>query len=246
MTPHFIEPDWPAPAGVLALATTRQGGASAPPFDSFNLAHHVGDDPEAVAANRNALVARLPAGASIQWLQQVHGTRVVSARASDDYPEADASVSREPGIACAVLTADCLPVILCDRAGTVVAAAHAGWRGLAAGVLEATVDAMGEPPAELMAWLGPAIGPGAFEVGPEVRTAFCQHAPEAAACFRDSPQQPGHYLADIHALARQRLASAGLEAVYGRAVCTFSDPSRFFSYRRDGESGRMATLILLT
>ncbi len=245
MTARFIEPRWPAPARVRALSTTRVGGASHAPFASFNLGHHVGDNPAAVDANRAILAAKLPDGSRVQWLQQVHGTRVVEAAGGDHYPEADASYTRRQGIACAVLTADCLPVLFCNRAGTVVAAAHAGWRGLADGVLESTVTALGEAPENLLAWLGPAIGPDAFEVGPEVRDAFCQHDPEAAGCFRLSPTRQNHYLADIYALARQRLARAGVTAIYGGGECTVSDPTRFFSYRRDGQTGRMATLIYL-
>ena len=246
MTPPFIEPDWPAPVRVKALSTTRQGGVSAAPFDSFNLGHHVGDDPAAVTANRTKLLAALPPGTSIQWLEQVHGTQVIQATGSDTYPRADASICRDPGIACAVMTADCLPVLFCNRSGTVVAAAHAGWRGLLGGVLEATIDTMGEPPSELLAWLGTAIGPRAFEVGPEVKAAFVAHATEAESCFHPSPGRAGHFLADIYALARQRLIRAGLTAIYGGGDCTFTNDSHFYSYRRDGQTGRMATLILLT
>lgn len=246
MTPRFIEPDWPAPAGVTALSTTRQGGISQSPYDSFNLGHHVGDAAAAVATNRARLLAALPPGTTIQWLEQVHGTKVIQATAGTPCPPADASIGRQPGIACAVMTADCLPVLLCNRAGTVVAAAHAGWRGLLNGVLEATVGAMAEPPGELMAWFGPAIGPEAFEVGPEVRAAFAALSPGVAACFQPSPARSGHFLADIYALARQRLASLGLSSVYGGDYCTFTDSTRFFSYRRDGQTGRMASLIQLS
>ena len=246
MTAHFIEPDWPAPARVLALSTTRQGGTSGAPWNSCNLAHHVGDDPAAVAANRRLLLQCLPVGTAIQWLDQVHGTRVVSARAEGGVPEADASVSRGPGVACAVLTADCLPVLLCDRAGSAVAAAHAGWRGLAAGVLEATVAAMQVPGAELLAWLGPAIGPARFEVGREVREQFLQGPGEGTAqAFRPSPGAPGHYLADLYQLARLRLQAAGVEGIYGGDRCTYSESGHFFSYRRDGHTGRMASLVMI-
>ena len=245
MTPPFIEPDWPAPSSVRALSTTRLGGVSAAPYDSFNLGHHVGDEPAAVAANRAKLLGALPPGTAIQWLEQVHGTEVIRATGADNYPEADASICREPGIACAVMTADCLPVLLCDRAGTVVAAAHAGWRGLLDGVVEATIDAMGEPPGELMAWFGPAIGPHAFEVGPEVQAAFTAQDAAAIACFAPSLNREGHFLADIYSLACQRLTRAGLGAIYGGGECTLTDQGRFFSYRRDGQCGRMATLITL-
>ena len=246
MTPRCIEPDWPAPVNVIALSTTRQGGISEAPYDGFNLGHHVGDSPDAVAANRAGLADQLPAGTRIQWLQQVHGSCVVEPPVSADYPEADASLTRQRGIACAILTADCLPVLLCNRAGTVVAAAHAGWRGLAGGVLEATVNAMGDAPQELLAWLGPAIGPNIFEVGPEVRRVFTANAPASAGCFRASPDRDGHFFADIYALARQRLASVGVNSVYGGGECTMTDQSRFFSYRRSGQTGRMASIILLT
>ncbi|MBN7795228.1 peptidoglycan editing factor PgeF [Parahaliea mediterranea] len=241
--PALIEADWPAPPGVRAFCTTRRGGCGAPPFDSFNLGHHVGDP--ACAQNRRCLQALLPGGARLQWLQQVHGTAVVEVPSRVFTPEADASWTRTRGAACAVLTADCLPVLFCDRGGTRVAAAHAGWRGLAAGVLEATVSAIGVAPAELLAWLGPAIGPRAFEVGPEVRAAFCAGADDAeAACFEPSGR-PGHYFADLYALARLRLARAGLTAVHGGGHCTFSDAEHFFSYRRDGNTGRMASIVTL-
>jgi YfiH family protein len=244
----LIEPDWPAPANVLALSTTRLGGHSLPPYAGFNLAHHVGDDPARVAANRSLLLQRLPPDSAIQWLSQVHGTAVVEAGTGEGCPRADAVWSRRPGRACAVLTADCLPVLFCSDRGDVVAAAHAGWRGLCAGVLEATVAAMGVRPDRLLAWLGPAIGPAAFEVGPEVRRQFLAVAADAWAvvdCFAPSPRTPGHYLADLYALARLRLAAIGLDDVHGGGECTFSDAGRFYSYRRDGQSGRMASLILL-
>ena len=245
----FIEPDWPAPANILALSTTRSGGVSDAPFASFNLAHHVGDKPAAVTANRGILAQRLPTGASVQWLQQVHGTRVLQAsrQTCGDYPDAVGSRTRASGVACAVLTADCLPVLLCDRAGSVVAAAHAGWRGLAAGVLEACVRAMAVNPGELMAWLGPAIGPEAFEVGPEVRQAFLEAVDvrQTADCFQESASREGYFLADLYGLARLRLAVAGVPAVFGGEYCTYNDTSCFYSYRRDGQTGRMASLILI-
>ncbi|TGD71573.1 peptidoglycan editing factor PgeF [Mangrovimicrobium sediminis] len=235
------EPDWSVP-GILALSSERQGGRSAAPWDTFNLGDHVGDDPAAVAANRSRLQAMLPGGTSIQWLQQVHGADVVRA-AGRGCPQADACWTDTPGIACAVLTADCLPVLFASADGAVVAAAHAGWRGLLAGVLEATVAAMGVDPGRLQAWMGPAIGPRAFEVGPEVREAFLD-AGDSRACFTTSPN-PGRYLADIYALARARLAAAGVSAVSGGGECTFRAPRRYFSYRRDGETGRMASLICI-
>lgn len=236
----MILPDWPAPARVHGLMTVRSGGVSQEPWASFNLGDHVGDDPAHVAANRAQLRRQLPAEPA--WLRQVHSARVVEA-GRDPNPEADASYSRETGQVCAVLTADCLPVLFCDRAGSVVAAAHAGWRGLADGVLEATVAAMQVAPGEVMAWMGAAIGPQAFEVGDEVRTAFVERHPEAAAAF--VPHAPGKWLADIYALARIRLGHAGVDAVYGGGHCTFSEADAFYSYRRDGVTGRMASLIWL-
>lgn len=239
--PEFILPDWPAPPRVRAVTTTRRGGISRAPYDSFNLAGHVGDDPAAVAANRARLVAALDLPAPPVWLQQVHGTGVVDAARSGDGAQADGAFAGAPGVVCAVLTADCLPVLLCDRAGTRVAALHAGWRGLAAGVLEAGVDALGLAPAEILAWLGPAIGPAVFEVGDEVRVAFLAADAAAEAAFRPSPG--GRWLADLYRLARLRLAAHGVSAVYGGGLCTYSDPGRFYSFRRERDTGRMATLV---
>jgi len=236
-----LVPDWPASAQVRALQTLRTGGCSQPPWDSFNLGEHVGDDPLAVAANRQLLRRQLPA--EPLWLQQVHGIAAVDADATVNSVAADAAYARRPGRVCAVMTADCLPVLFCDRAGTVVAAAHAGWRGLAAGVLESTVEAMAVPPAEILAWLGPAIGPQCFEVGDEVRQAFVLNDPLACEAF--VAQAPGKWLADIYRLARQRLAAVGVVSVSGGGLCTVSDGERFFSYRRDGVTGRMASLIWL-
>lgn len=239
-----IIPDWPAPAGVGCLVTTRCGGVSRGAFASLNLGDHVGDDPTAVAANRDILrrqVAGQPA-----WLNQVHGTRVVDAAEFVGVaipPEADASFARRPGAACVVMTADCLPVLFSNTAGTVVAAAHAGWRGLQAGVLETTVAAMGVPGCDVMAWLGPAIGPRAFEVGSDVRDAFMADAPEAVEAFKPAAQ--GKWLADIYLLARQRLSRQGVTRMFGGDFCTVTEKERFFSYRRDGQTGRMASLIWL-
>jgi YfiH family protein len=239
----WIVPYWPAPERVASLATTRRGGLGGGVFASLNLGDHVGDDPSVVAANREILRRRIDARPV--WLRQVHGARVIdAARAGPLPPEADAAFTRQAGIACAVLTADCLPVLFCDFEGTVVAAAHAGWRGLLAGVLEATVAAMEVPGGELMAWLGPAIGPRAFEVGGEVRAAFVAAGAEAAAAFR--PAGGGKWLADLYRLARLRLAGQGVARVCGGDWCTLSEPERFFSYRRDGRTGRMASLIWLS
>ncbi|TCJ18587.1 peptidoglycan editing factor PgeF [Parasulfuritortus cantonensis] len=247
MHPDWLLPDWPAPARVRAFMTTRAGGVSRPPWASMNPAAHVGDDPAAVAENRRILRAGLPA--EPLWLEQVHGTCVAEAPAEAP-PCADASLARGPGQVCAVLTADCLPVLFCDRAGRVVAAAHAGWRGLAAGVLEATVARMAVAPDAVLAWLGAAIGPAAFEVGDEVREAFVSRHPLAAVAFRPAlpgtlDEAPRKWLADLYALARIRLAAIGVAAVYGGGLCTYADATRFYSYRRDGRTGRMASLVWL-
>lgn len=239
--PAFLIPDWPAPARVRALQTTRIGGVSAAPWNTLNLGGHVGDDPASLAANRSLLSPHLPA--QPVWLQQVHGTAVVDAAVSEDDVEADAAFASAPGAVCAVMTADCLPVLFCDRAGSVVAAAHAGWRGLAAGVLEATIAAMNVPPHELLAWLGPAIGPENFEVGDEVLAAFVADDPAARDAFK--AKLPGKWLADIYHLARLRLQRAGVAEISGGGFCTVADDERFFSYRRDRVTGRMATLIWL-
>jgi YfiH family protein len=238
----MLQPDWPATPGVNSLMTTREGGVSDAPWDSFNLGDHVGDDPGHVAANRARLRQQLPAEPG--WLKQVHSATVVEAGAG--LAEADAAFTRQAGRVCAVLTADCLPVLFCDRAGSVVAAAHAGWRGLAGGVLEATVKAMQVPPGEVLAWLGAAIGPQAFEVGDEVRQAFVTQHPEAAVAFLPHPASaPGKWLADIYQLARIRLNHVGVHAIYGGGRCTFNEAESFYSYRRDGVTGRMAALIWL-
>ncbi len=242
--PPWIRADWPVPGRVRVLSTLRTGGVSAAPYDSFNLAQHVGDDPARVAANRASLRehGRLPD--EPLWLNQVHGCAVAThdgPRASP--PTADAAVAFEPGRVCAVMTADCLPVVLADRAGRRVGVAHAGWRGLAGGVVEATVQALGVAAADLVAWLGPAIGQAAFEVGPEVRAAFVQRLPVAVAAF--VPGAPGKYQADLYALARAVLGQAGVADVHGGGWCTATDRERFFSFRRDGRTGRMATLAWL-
>ena len=241
LQPGLIVPDWPAPGRVHALQTTRHGGVSLPPFDDFNLGDHVGDDALAVARNRALLQAFVPT--EPLWLRQVHGSEVVDAADAACLPQADASVTTRAGVVCAVMTADCLPVLLCDEAGTVVAAVHAGWRGLAAGVIEAAVHSMGVPTATLMAWLGPAIGPQAFEVGTEVFDAFTGADRRAREAFRQTAGDK--WLADIYLLARQRLQQLGVQRVYGGGFCTYSERERFFSYRRDGRTGRMATLIWL-
>ena len=265
---RWIVPDWPAPAFVRSLITTRHGGVSAAPYGSLNLGDHVGDDQGAVDENRRRLALSLPAPPS--WLNQVHGTRVIDIAdvGSTQVPAADAAIARSVGVVCGVMTADCLPVLLCDRSGSVVAAAHAGWRGLQAGVIERTVAALGVAEGQVLAYLGPAIGPLAFEVGDEVRMAFVDARAEAAAAFtplsdrqrrdredcsegpvrrpaEDLPKHSGKWLADIYLLARQALGSVGVEAVYGGGYCTVHEEKRFFSYRRDGVTGRMASLVWL-
>lgn len=246
MNTEFIVPDWPAPAHVRALVTTRHGGVSTGPYASFNLGDHVGDAPAAVAENRRLLRSQLPA--QPVWLKQVHGTRCIDAATAVPGTlacnEADAAFTRTPGTVCAVLTADCLPILLCDEAGTVVAAAHVGWRGLAAGVIESTVAAMAVPGERLLAWLGPAIGPQHFEVGGEVRDIFLAPDPQAASAFVTRPNgTQGKWLFDIYMLAAQRLAALGVCRLAKTDFCTVRDRERFFSYRRDGATGRMASLI---
>lgn len=236
----FIEPRWPVPQGVKAVSTTRRGGESLGVYASLNLGNHVGDDPARVQANRVSLQQSLGLPATPYWLNQVHGIDVVEVSEENSAPlRADAAISSTPNQVCVVMTADCLPVLFCNRAGTRIGAAHAGWRGLADGVLEATVTALGED--DWLAWLGPAIGPEAFEVGDEVRLAFQNRFSDCEFAFRPTPT--GRWLADLYQLARLSLAKAGVTAVYGGDHCTYSDPDSFFSYRRDGQTGRMATLI---
>lgn len=239
----LIRPDWPAPVGVLAWSTTRTGGESVGPYASLNLGDHVGDEPERVSRNRERLRQRLGLACEPLWLRQVHGCAVVEAGAAPTGCAADAAVAHGPGQVCAVLTADCLPVLLCDRAGSAVAAVHAGWRGLAAGVVDGAVAALGVGPAQVLAWLGPAIGPEAFEVGSEVRSLFLAADPGAEDAFRSTGKD--RWLADLYSLARRRLSRAGVTDVFGGGYCTYSDPGRFFSYRRDQVTGRMASLIWL-
>ena len=241
---EFIRPDWRVPGHVRALTSTRRGGTSTGAFSSLNLSDHVGDDPACVAANRALLREQLQLSVEPGWLKQVHGCDVIAAgRPGGASCEADAAVAFLPDLVCAVMTADCLPVLCCDDRGRVVAAAHAGWRGLLSGVLEATVQSMHCAPERINVWLGPAIGPGAFEVGEEVREAFCVESAQAEAAFVAG--EGGRWLADLYTLARQRLAAAGVHRISGGGYCTFSDPERFFSYRRDGRTGRMVSLIWL-
>ncbi|CAN5294144.1 peptidoglycan editing factor PgeF [soil metagenome] len=244
--PSFLTPNWSAPAHVHAYATTRNGGCSAPPYASFNLSYGVGDDPAAVTANRAYLAAALQLPITPLWLHQKHGTVVVSA--DENYvsaPAADASFATTANRVCLVATADCLPLLICDKAGTQVAAIHAGWRGLAAGIIEKTLQQFTAPPQQILAWLGPAIGANVFEVGDEVRDVYVQKYAKDAAFFQPGAQ--GKWLADLYQLARRRLQSMGITEIYGGEHCTYSDSQRFFSYRRDGQySGRMTSLIWMT
>ena len=238
----WIIPAWPVPPHVRALVTTRAGGVSSPPFDSLNLGFATEDAAPAVAENRRRLRTLLPQ--EPRWLKQVHGAHVVSAESVRERPEADAAIARERNTVCAILIADCLPVLFSDREGTIVAAAHAGWRGLAAGVLENTVDTMtaaGVAADHIIAYIGPAIGPYAFEVGNEVRAAYVDRDGGAADAF--SPNGAGKWLADLPRLARRALARRGVTAIFGGNLCTYSDPKRFYSYRRDKVTGRMAAVI---
>ncbi len=240
----LLLPDWPAPNRVRAYSTTRCGGVSMAPFKSLNLGDHVGDDPAAVAANRQHLCEALQLPSKPFWLRQVHGTVVYQLTDMDEGGiEADGSFTRQLNRVCVVMTADCLPLLLCDREGSVVAAVHAGWRGLYAGIIEQAVTQLGVSPSRLMAWLGPAIGAQAFEVGSEVREAFLQHDVAANEAFIQKDSD--HWLADLYLLARQRLRQSGVQAIYGGEFCTYYDPQKFFSYRRDVQTGRMATLIYL-
>jgi polyphenol oxidase len=239
----WLEPGWPVPRRVRVVSTLRTGGASSGPYASLNLAAHVDDDPGSVNENRRRLREAAGLPSEPLWLEQVHGCDVVAHLRQAGVPRADAAMAAAPGRVCAVMTADCLPVVLADRSATRVAVAHAGWRGLAGGVVEATVAALGVDAAEIVAWLGPAIGQGAFEVGPEVRQSFVKRFAGADACFAGN--HAGRFQADLHGLARLALARAGVVSVFGEDWCTATDSERFFSFRRDGVTGRMATLAWL-
>lgn len=238
---EWIIPDWPAPQRVQACSTLRHGGVSTASWDSLNLGAHVGDAETHVLQNRQYLRDKL-LPAVPQWLNQVHGQDVVRLPAEDAIPNADAAITRETDVVCAVMTADCLPVLFCSFDGSEVAAAHAGWRGLCNGVLEQTLQQFQSPASEIHVWLGPAIGPEAFEVGAEVREAFMAHDAQADAAFLPAGDK---YFANIWQLARQRLQAAGVHSISGSQRCTFTEADDFFSYRRDGITGRMATLIWL-
>jgi YfiH family protein len=240
----IIVPDWPVPTNVRAAVTTRAGGVSTGPYATLNLGAHVGDDADAVAENRRRVRTALQLPAEPTWLNQVHGTAVVEARSSSERPAtADASIAHAPGAVCSVLTADCLPVILCDEKGTRVAAAHAGWRGLVSGILAETIAALGNESQTLVAWLGPAIEQSAFEVGEEVREQFVSRDSANARAFVRNERD--RWQADLYELARLELGRLGVTNVYGGGFSCYADAERFFSYRRDGKTGRMATLIWL-
>ena len=245
----FIIPNWPAPANVRALQTTRNVGISAAPYNSLNFGEHVKDNPLHVAQNRQLLSQFLPT--EPVWLNQVHGVDVIDAANTSCAPSADASYATRKNVVCVTMTADCLPILLCDQAGTVVASTHAGWRSLCDGVIEATVKKMPVESSQLMAWLGPAIGPNAFEIGGEVRAQFIQKDSQSQTAFKsyDENQEQDKWLADIYQIATQRLNNLGITQIYGGGRdehwCTYTDENRFFSFRRDGLTGRMATLIWL-
>lgn len=241
--PGFITPDWPAPANVRAAVSTRKGGFSKAPYDSFNLAQHVGDDPRCIDRNRAQLIQQLAVPCEPRWLQQVHGTVLLDLDSRADSNEVDGSFTGEVNKVCAVMTADCLPVLMCARAGNRVAALHAGWRGLAAGILSKGVAAMAVDGSELLVWLGPAIGPDKFEVGEDVYREFVTLFNEADAAFVSA--STGHWYADLYQLARIQLRALGVDQVFGGNFCTYTDKERFYSFRRDGATGRMASLIWL-
>lgn len=247
----YWRPDWDTPATVECCITTRRGGSSAGPYGSNNMATHVGDQPAAVARNRSALQAKLGI-AHIQWLQQVHGADVCAAQPAAAPPAADGCFTRAAGLACGVLTADCLPILVCDRQGSQVAALHAGWRGLAGGIIAAGLSTFAGSGAGLLAYLGPAIGPSRFEVGGEVLQACLAAARNAAhrcaieAAFSSGGARPGHYYADLYALARAELRALGVDDIAGGGHCTYSESASFYSYRREARTGRMASLIWLT
>jgi len=241
----MLVPDWPAPASVRAVTTTRAGGQSQPPWDSLNLAKHVGDNPALVETNRLELFQHLQLDRPVQWLNQVHGSRLVKADQLSIIPAADAVWTDSPQQVCAVMTADCLPVLLCESQGRWVTAIHAGWRGLAQGIVRETLQQLRQPEQQVLAWLGPAIGPASFEVGAEVRETFLGLDSNAVTCFQSIEQKPGHYLADIYALARLQLKDQAVISIGGGNHCTYQENELFYSYRRDGVTGRMATLIWL-
>jgi len=243
---ELISPDWPAPAGIRAVSTTRGGGVSGAPYASLNLGSHVGDRADAVLENRAILRNCVALPEAPRWLDQVHGVDIVRAETVREPISADGSITADVDVVCAVLTADCVPVLMCDRGGEHVAAVHGGWRGLAAGVLETAVRsfvARGVSPADILCWLGPAIGPRAYAVGPEVRDALMSAGDAVATAGILTPGSNGRWALDLYQLASSRLRAAGVAQIFGGDICTHADPARFFSYRRDGLCGRQATLI---
>lgn len=243
---NFVYPNWSVPARVHALSTTRQGGVSLPPYQSFNLAEHVGDSLQAVAQNRARLAQALPAHETWVWLDQQHTANALYFdQAWSVPPVADAMWTDQPGLVLSIMTADCLPILVTNHAGTLVAAIHAGWRGLADGIVQNTLKQLPEKPANLLAWIGPAISSARFEVGEDVRQAFVQQTSDFDCYFKPQPAQAAKYLADLPALAEKILHQQGVQEVRQSGLCSFEDASRFFSYRRDGQTGRMASLIWL-
>ena len=245
-----IIPDWPCPVSIRAYATRRRGGVSTPPWNSLNLAYHVGDNPVAVQQNWQMLSALLRFPSTPQLLEQVHGTDVVDASDNGTFQRADGCYSNQPGVICTVMTADCLPILVCNRQGTEVASLHAGWRGLADGIIANGIARFSSPPEQLMAWLGPAISQAFLEVGEDVYEAFMKNEAlwgsrlELESCFRTT--RPDHWQCDLYALARLALKALGVRGIYGGQFCTFADADLFYSYRRDGQTGRMASLIWIS
>lgn len=240
----IILPEWPAPDNIVAFTTTRIGGVSKGSYQGLNLADHVGDNREDVQSNRTQLLKNCKGLGSIRWLQQIHSTTAIDAEKASPQP-ADASYTTQTGIGCAVMTADCLPLLICQRQGQEVAAIHAGWRGLLDGIIEKTIRSMKSAPEELLVWLGPAISGKNYEVGPEIYRQFVSYNPQAASAFIPSSSNRHHYMANLYTLAKQRLERLGIHvnAIYGGSYCTYADNSQFYSYRRDGETGRMVSLI---
>ncbi|KGQ70762.1 hypothetical protein A1D23_12255 [Chelonobacter oris] len=240
---EWIKADWRLPANIKTLSSQRSGGVSVSPYDSFNLGNHVGDEASAVTANRLLLIQEGSLPQAPLFLNQIHSTTVIELPTEEALPDADAVYTNQAEQVCVVMTADCLPVLFASENGNEVAAAHAGWRGLSDGVLEATIGKFAAERSQIHAWLGPAIGAGAFQVGQEVRSRFIAQDPQAETAFAADPNQPQKYLCDLYRLARQRLIKCGIRHIYGGEYCTFTQKERFFSYRRDGKTGRMASLI---
>ncbi|MCP4470248.1 MAG: peptidoglycan editing factor PgeF [Gammaproteobacteria bacterium] len=238
-----IQPNWQAPSTIHACCTTRRGGVSLAPFDAFNLGLHVGDRDADVMENRRLLRGALALPSEPCWINQTHGVHAVTLE-QDSNRDADAAITREPGKIAVVMTADCLPILVCNRAGSEVAAIHAGWRGLQAGVIEATIAALHSPARHLLAWIGPGISQSCFEVGDEVRGAFIDRVANAQSCF--SANRPGHWLCDLAGLAESVLRTAGFDQVARAPYCSYGDADLFYSYRREAVTGRMASLIWIS